>query len=977
MPGSVENYVWGAVDSRSNPLNLPRDRALLCRNWIPNAGGWLELRKGYEAIPMQPTFTTPIHSLAEYQLWSGERYLLAGQGPSLNRITVPSTEGDPALSNNLLVNGNYQRGEATSNGWSRFVNGGSTPGTYRQEGNYTIGGVTYTSEHVICGQFAWNGIIQLVDVEPGQTYCYAVLLFNNSVGAVAPQIWVGDRSLSPGLNSNATPPPSGSTPPFYAGSSSPSGQSTSGKSRWELKRGQITIPANMNQIAFIVQGPGGCDYFVQGAMFWKGSAWQDFREGDRVGTIPGVGKNMLPDSEDFSAWSGQAQIAVVTRNVAMDPNGNKTADLAVFPAATTSTCDLASAPRVTVANANREFVFSVWMRADSPQTIDMLIEDVPWSATIVRQTKNVTTGWQRFSVTGVFGSAVGNWTRACLRSLQGQASKSIYLWGAQLEYGSTPTAYVASTNFSKWDTFFASNQVHIGNGTQLMFFDGKKLRKNGVRSLTATEAAAVQTAMSGGPGWPISTVGGSQPGYQLYCALYNPVTGAIGNRVKIGSRLKVTLATTGFAVSGLPDLSNEDGELVKLIGVTTDGDDVPYAICDSGFNWQYASNSATTFTSSTGLVDFSAELPSRNGTPPPMDKFCRIGDRVLGCGPASPFVYVSGSEQDLNNSTFIGRPEQAWSPSDVLTFPTREVPTCIQKFDSALVFSGRNMDMVADLGGYFDWQETIPVGCVGQRAYANTVHGKFWVTGEKQLATITSDGPLPISEEYQKGLLRKIGDQYLADVEIVHYLDPDEMRDELVINCVDADGNAFHVIHDFKLRDERSPYGQGREVVYSGILAQPHTLAQVKDETGKPWIYAGGADGRIYRLNSGYTDNGEEITGAELISLVNGGPDRISIPELEIFGDHNLKVSIMYSLSGTADNFEQLERVSDPVDNDNFRSHYQIVGNSEIEMAYLRFQLDGHSTDAPTSVTDPPNLPLEWYGKVYAAKALLGTARGA
>src|ERR1039458_10312941 len=45
-----EQYVFGGVDSQSNPLNMPQDRALRCCNWVPNAGGWLELRRGYTPV---------------------------------------------------------------------------------------------------------------------------------------------------------------------------------------------------------------------------------------------------------------------------------------------------------------------------------------------------------------------------------------------------------------------------------------------------------------------------------------------------------------------------------------------------------------------------------------------------------------------------------------------------------------------------------------------------------------------------------------------------------------------------------------------------------------------------------------------------------------------------------------------------------------------------------------------------------------
>lgn len=49
---AVEQYELGGVDSRSNPLNMPSNRSLMCKNFVPTPAGYLELRRGYTVVPV-------------------------------------------------------------------------------------------------------------------------------------------------------------------------------------------------------------------------------------------------------------------------------------------------------------------------------------------------------------------------------------------------------------------------------------------------------------------------------------------------------------------------------------------------------------------------------------------------------------------------------------------------------------------------------------------------------------------------------------------------------------------------------------------------------------------------------------------------------------------------------------------------------------------------------------------------------------
>jgi hypothetical protein len=66
-------------------------------------------------------------------------------------------------------------------------------------------------------------------------------------------------------------------------------------------------------------------------------------------------------------------------------------------------------------------------------------------------------------------------------------------------------------------------------------------------------------------------------------------------------------------ITALPDLSAVDTELVKLIGRTGDGAEVPYPFMDDGGNWITVANAATTVTIAVSQIDGTLELPTRNG----------------------------------------------------------------------------------------------------------------------------------------------------------------------------------------------------------------------------------------------------------------------------------------------------------------------------------------------------------------------------
>ena len=77
----------------------------------------------------------------------------------------------------------------------------------------------------------------------------------------------------------------------------------------------------------------------------------------------------------------------------------------------------------------QQYTYSVWLRADSNMTLNLIMTNT--------QVVNVTTSWQRFSIT-ITASSGG--TTPQIRNSSATA-KDFYMWGAQLVIGPTPLTY--------------------------------------------------------------------------------------------------------------------------------------------------------------------------------------------------------------------------------------------------------------------------------------------------------------------------------------------------------------------------------------------------------------------------------------------------------------------------------------------------------------------------------------------------------
>lgn len=129
----IEVFSWGGLDSSSNPLNLPPNRSLRCRNWVVRDSGALELRNGFSTVTVTGSSSAAAyHSIFPYTQFdnSGNEtpYALLGQGTQLRSLNIvsgvvalPGIRGAALASTasfaSYLGNGKIHFGNGTDQKW--------------------------------------------------------------------------------------------------------------------------------------------------------------------------------------------------------------------------------------------------------------------------------------------------------------------------------------------------------------------------------------------------------------------------------------------------------------------------------------------------------------------------------------------------------------------------------------------------------------------------------------------------------------------------------------------------------------------------------------------------------------------------------------------------------------------------------------------------------------------------------------------
>jgi len=142
-----------------------------------------------------------------------------------------------------------------------------------------------------------------------------------------------------------------------------------------------------------------------------------------------TGTNFLTYSQeiDFStAWAGSGG-STITANATIAPDGTQTAE-EIYISSWILQAYLGAVP-------NTQYTFSIWLKSatGSNQSVPIYFEE---TSSIASTTVTVTTEWQRFSLTATTSSSPSNFRP----SVRGPST--LYVWGAQLELGDTPTDYI-------------------------------------------------------------------------------------------------------------------------------------------------------------------------------------------------------------------------------------------------------------------------------------------------------------------------------------------------------------------------------------------------------------------------------------------------------------------------------------------------------------------------------------------------------
>jgi hypothetical protein len=545
-----------------------------------------------------------------------------------------------------------------------------------------------------------------------------------------------------------------------------------------------------------------------------------------------------------------------------------------------------------------------------------------------------------------------------------------------------------------WGHFRANNYIYISNGgappfvsnpyigctaafysSDMVSWDGTKIRKVGLPDAGVlvngqpNVSRLYANVLAGAPFFTSDAAGSFAPttlsGYELFIAVYNPITQHMGNRSQFynstiaGVVPKLTWQplgplTVGDTASALIIpfdsnlLSNYDSEWVFAVGMTNDGGQVPYWLVDANGNNIVIGNTATQATIYIGNVNVLQELPFQNDPPPPLDKFARVGTRMFGALAGNPYMSYSNDITDVTNGNYVGLPQESWPADQQEPLPNGELPTSIHAYRlEGWFFSRNNLFIWSQFllqQGANPWRGPWPGGCPGQRAFVETPYGPYWLNAEAQLCTFMEDGVISVSSEYETSLLAKISKNTINTAELAYLKDATQFNDEIVIRGLDANGNPVIVVHDFQLQDERSPHGQGYNFQYTGITINTFAGAgftprqNVYDTNGRMRLWAGCKEGDIAQIEDGLDDNGNQING-DYIGLVNVGPNKPVLVEMEWQGDGQAQYSYTQDYSQGLDGLISIPGELIPGET----SRYAAKMQGEAKWVYCRFQLSSHA----------------------------------
>ena len=161
-----------------------------------------------------------------------------------------------------------------------------------------------------------------------------------------------------------------------------------------------------------------------------------------AGLVEVVPWNLLQQSEALNTtWSDFGTGVTVTANATTAPNGTSTADKLEFPTSTGSAQYVLG--QIVNVEVGVPYTFSFWAKAVSG-TITNLVVRINGAEAVLGET--ITTEWQRFTKTLTPTTASDDTGFKNRNSVSGSGTAiNVYIWGAQLNIGSTANPYFPTT----------------------------------------------------------------------------------------------------------------------------------------------------------------------------------------------------------------------------------------------------------------------------------------------------------------------------------------------------------------------------------------------------------------------------------------------------------------------------------------------------------------------------------------------------
>jgi hypothetical protein len=432
--------------------------------------------------------------------------------------------------------------------------------------------------------------------------------------------------------------------------------------------------------------------------------------GNTLYMVDGVDTNKWDGTINFASYSQVFDNAVwaptagvtVTANATTDPLGGNTADEINFASKGTNSVD-GITQNVTIPSGTivgQTFTFSLWLKSTSGSpTVEVIINPNPYyDETGGSITATLSTSWQRFSVTmTVLAGVADNTIQLQIRAPYATSGSaySVYAWGAQLEYGASPTTYQSTTS--------AYPVSGIG-----------------------ISAPVTAPTLSFGSG-PLSPTVGYQYGYTYR----NGRTGGVG--VGTTSTLSPLSASTLAQTSKDITVAGADSSDPQVNEVDI------YRNDDGGVFWYYLATVANvvggggwTYTDSTADIGLNNDIVApmaHSNDPIPTGASLLVYHMGRLWTAAANQVYFAGGP-DITN----GNGNEAWPPANVFTFPGK-VTAFASTTAGLLAFTSDDIFIIygTSLATFYDATYQKLMGVQSQNCVAQDGDSLFIYTSTSQL----------------------------------------------------------------------------------------------------------------------------------------------------------------------------------------------------------------------------------------------------